>query len=83
MRIIFYCNFTKSYYYEKSLPEDMLQTERFYELHKHYNNGYEQRIGLCKNNSINYDIFDKISIFLKISSGTHSLDKIIEEDNAI
>jgi hypothetical protein len=35
------------------------------------------------NDSINYDIFDKISIFLKISSGTHSLNKIGEEDNAI
>jgi hypothetical protein len=83
MRLVLYCNLAKSYLYKQPLPEDMQQTYVFHGLHKYYNKRYEQRIGLLRNNSINYDIFHKISIFLKMSSGTHSLTPTVEEDSAI
>jgi hydroxypyruvate isomerase len=37
---------------------------------------------MFNHNDINYSLFDKTSIFLKIASGTYTLDRTLEEDNA-
>lgn len=34
-------------------------------------------------NTMNLDFLDKLSIFLKVSSGTHTLSRAIEEDSYI
>jgi hydroxypyruvate isomerase len=74
MKLIFYNNLTKSYIYEQNLPNNL----RFLQ---QYNHKYERRISLLNDNEINYNIFDKNSVFLKIASGTYTLDRTFEEDN--
>lgn len=61
----------------------MPQTDRFYEKHQLHNQKYNQSINLWIDSRLNYDYLDKISIFLKISSGTHSLDKTLDQDNVL
>jgi hydroxypyruvate isomerase len=52
-----------------------------YECQRQYNRRYDQRIAMFRDNDINLPLFDTTALFLKISSGTYTLDRIIEEDS--
>lgn len=61
----------------------MPSTETFYNIQKKYNEKYERNISLFTKNDINYNIFDKISMFLKIASGSYTLNKVVEQDSGV
>lgn len=55
--------------------------QNYYISKRNYNRKYNQRVAMFKDNDINFPIFDSTARFLKIASGTYTLERAIEEDS--
>lgn len=59
----------------------MVESEDYLDTKKALHQKQEQNISVFNpKTDLNYDFFRKVSIFLKVSSGTHNLSREVEEE---
>ncbi len=97
-RLLFYVNHAKMFCFDEKGPEVAAGEDFFNEEHDYYHLYENAKIIVFHHHSrmntgthiqdispttLNLDFMDKLSIFLKVSSGTYTLSRAVEEDSYI